>query len=74
MHQLILKTLHICQDGWEQYNRKYKEENICTPKRKLSMLQDNASHSPSLGTAQLSDQWKPACESPAKRIKLLLFD
>ena len=42
----------------EQYNRKYKEENIYTPKRKLSMLQDSASQSPSLGTAQLSDQWK----------------
>ena len=58
----------------EQYNRKYKEENIFTPKRKLSLLQDSDSQSPSLGTAQLSDQWKPACDSPAKRIKLILFD
>ena len=41
-----------------------------TPKRKLSLLQDGAS----LGTAQLSDQWKPAYDSPAKRMKLILFD
>ena len=58
----------------EPYSRKYKEEINNTPKRKLSLLQDGASQSPSLGTAQLSDQWKPACDSPAKRMKLILFD
>ena len=56
------------------YNFKYKEKVNCTPKRKISMLQDGASLSPSLGTLQLSDQWKPALESPAKKIKLVLFD
>ena len=58
----------------EPYSRKYKEEINYTPKRKLSLLQDGASHSPSLGTTQLSDQWKPAYDSPAKRMKLILFD
>ena len=58
----------------EPFNIKYKEKVNYTPKRKISLLQDSSSLSPSLGTAQLSDQWKPAYDSHAKRMKLILFD
>ena len=54
------------------YNIKVKV--IQTPKRKLSQLQDGNILFPSLGTAQLPDQWMQANNSPAKKIKFVLFD
>ena len=51
-----------------------KVKVIQTPKQKLSQLQDGNILFPSLGTAQLPDQWMQANNSPAKKIKFVLFD